>query len=416
MSSEFLKSSTNDCMPVARRGKHWLQIDELRAHLAAVLRLENVGVLLGAGTSIGELGGSTVNEIWNHFSNNYKESEEWLLNEKFVFQDSDVIVENLVDLLEIARFEWERKNKTGKLEDLNKVRADVFRSIISSSLLQKEWWQFPSKVSMDCSQLNNHRHLLHKLTYSRQPGQPSPWVFTTNYDLAVEWASETVDLKVINGFDGLHIRTFSPHNFDLGYQNMLARGEARFGTYNIYLTKLHGSLTWHSSDDGTIYESPTAHIWPMIDRFLREDTNEIPCQLVFPSSSKYLQTIGFVSGELFRRFTEFLAKPQSCLITSGYSFSDEHLNRILVSALQNPTLQLVVNIPEAEICDGDFKLDNCQKWAQRIIKLELPQITVIGGDSNAYFDTLVSNLPDPALLDEQELQIQKMLKLLARTS
>lgn len=159
MSSEFLKSSTNDCMPVARRGKHWLQIDELRAHLAAVLRLENVGVLLGAGTSIGGLGGSTVNEIWNHFSNNYKESEEWLLNEKFVFQDSDVIVENLVDLLEIARFEWERKNKTGKLEDLEKVRADVFRSIISSSLLQKEWWRFPSKVSMDCSQLNNHRHL-----------------------------------------------------------------------------------------------------------------------------------------------------------------------------------------------------------------------------------------------------------------
>ncbi len=35
--------------------------------------------------------------------------------------------------------------------------------------------------------------------------------------------------------------------------------------------------------------------------------------------------MGFALGELVRRFTEFLSRPQTCLITCGFSFSDEHL-------------------------------------------------------------------------------------------
>src|SRR5690606_25997503 len=68
--------------------------------------------------------------------------------------------------------------------------------------------------------------------------------------------------------------------------------------------------------------------------------------VVLPSTAKFVHTIGFMYGEVIRRFTEFLARPHTCLLVSGYGFQDEHINRILVSALQNPTLQLVIYLPE----------------------------------------------------------------------
>ena len=235
-------ASDSDCV---RRGGRWLCTEELRAHLAAILRLENVGVLLGAGTSTGTLGGMTMKKLWKGFRKRYSERKKWLKKNRFISNTTEVNIENLLDALEIARLEWKRSDQTQELQYLKQARADVLRTVISAAILQPTWWENPSAIETEPKKLAKHRQLLHKLTASRQPGQPSPWVFTTNYDLAVEWAAEMIGLKVNNGFDGLHRRTFSPHNFDLSYRNTLARGEARFGTYGIYLAKLHGSLTWY---------------------------------------------------------------------------------------------------------------------------------------------------------------------------
>jgi hypothetical protein len=394
----------------ARRGSQWLSQDDLEAHLAAVIRLENVGVLLGAGGSMGPLGGMTMAGLWEYFEKNFPDSTSWLQEENFIQPGSNINVEELVDALEITRLEWERLDHPLKLKSLKKTRADLQRAVVHAALLHREWWKNPSSVDTSGDALGNHKRLLHKLTTARQPGQPSPWVFTTNYDLAVEWSAETIGLKVTNGFDGLHRRVFSPHNFDLGYRNMLARGEARFGVYSIYVAKLHGSLSWRTDQNGTVEEHSTGFLWPQIDRFLAGDTDDSPNQLVYPSAAKYLQTVGFVLGELFRRFTEFLARPQSCLITNGYSFSDEHLNRILVSALQNPTLQLVVYLPEA-VRDGDkLDLSKCTEWVRRVVGLESPQVTIVGGGADAYLNSMVDHLPDPAIYDEQAAQIREMIK------
>ena len=393
----------------ARRGNQWLTQDDLEAHLAAVVRLENVGILLGAGASVGALGGMTMADLWTDFTSRFQASAAWLRREGFISAREKVNVEKVTDALEITRLEWKRVNRPRKLQELKRARADVLRSVVRASLLQQRWWKKPSLVDIECTELGGHRQLLQKLTAARQPGQPSPWVFTTNYDLAVEWAAETMGLKVTNGFDGLHRRVFSPHNFDLGYRNMLARGEARFGTYSVYIAKLHGSLTWQTAGDGAVEECSTAYLWPRIHMFLEEKSDDAPGHFVYPSAAKYLQTVGFVLGELFRRFTEFLARPQSCLITSGYSFSDEHLNRILASALQNPTLQLVVYIPRARRDDQGLDLGNCSEWVQRVAGLESPQVTIVGG-ADADFSSLVEHLPDPAIYDEQAARIRDMIK------
>lgn len=397
----------------ARRGSQWMSREDLQAHLAALVRLENVGVLLGSGSSVGLLGGMTIAALWDHFKKKYPNSLKWLIDQRFVERTSKVPnIEELADAIEIARLEWQRLGRKRKAQQLERVRHDLQRAVIQASLLNPKWWNEASAVAQSGGELKDHRTLLQKLTAARQPGQASPWIFTTNYDLAVEWAGESIGLKVSNGFDGLHHRAFAPHNFDLGYRNTLARGEARFGTYNVYLVKLHGSLTWRLAKDEISYiEHPASQLWPSIEEFLAGKSKvTFPGPVVFPSAAKYLQTVGFVLGELLRRFTDVLARPQSCLVTCGYSFSDEHINRIIATALQNPTLQIVLYIPEATRNDDTLDVSKCSPWVRRIADLASPQVSIVGGGAEAYFSNMVSNLPDPAIYDEQAAKIREMLR------
>lgn len=398
-----------------RRGSHWLTREDLQAHLAAILRLENVGVLLGSGASIGDLGGKTMEGLWLDFQMQSPTSDAWLESQGFTSKGTVPNPEILADALEIAVIEWKRAANPA-LPQLLVVRADLQRAVIRAALLQQRWWEDASAVTIDAAELKHHRLLLQKTTSARQPGQPAPWVFTTNYDLAVEWAAETLNLKVINGFDGLHRRSFSPHNFDLGWRNVLARGEARFGTYHVYIAKLHGSLSWFEASDGSVLEAATGSRWRAFSQFLEASSSDVPGLVVLPSATKYHQTVGFVLGEMFRRLAEYLARPQTCLVISGYSFSDEHLNRLLVTALQNPTLQLVIYLPEARRIDDTLNMDRATAWARKVAALESPQVTFVGGGSDAFFSRLVEDLPDPAIYDEQALRIRKMMGELRSSS
>lgn len=398
----------------ARRGGHWLTSDDLQAHLACLLRLDNIGVLLGAGASMGPLGGMTIAKLWEYFEATYGGSAKWLQDNDFTKTGVAPNVEHLANAIEVAALEWERA-KNNELNKLRDAQADLDRAVIHAALLQQKWWEEPSLVDVDVPELKCHRGLLQKLTAARQPGQPAPWVFTTNYDLAVEWAAESINLKVINGFDGLHRRVFSPHNFDLGWRNVLARGEARFGTYHVYLAKLHGSLSWHREEDDTVVELPASARWTVFDELLKGDSSKAAGLLVLPSAAKYMQTVGFALGELFRRLAEFLARPQTAVITNGYSFSDDHLNRLLITALQNPTLQLVMYLPEARRDGDDLDLSNCSEWARKVLALESPQVTIVGGGADAYFDAMTRQLPEPAVYDEQAARMRATLKELAAT-
>lgn len=401
----------NDSTPaIAFRGGTSISADELKAHLASLLRLENVGVLLGSGSSRGDLGGKTIGEIWKEFTGNCKKSYQWLIDESFVEKEAIPNVEELFDVLEIAAKEWERQKRLRRLKKLKNVTNDLKRTVINGSLLKKEFWSGDRSSWVEHSALENHRRLLQRLVSARQAGQGAPWVFTTNYDLAVEWASESIGLRITNGFEGLHQRIFSPHSFDLGYHNLLARGEARFGAYNFNLVKLHGSLNWRQKDQDYI-EVPIGMVWEEIELFLNGGKGALDCPIVFPTAAKYMQTVGFVLGELLRRFTDFLSRPQACLICSGYSFLDSHLNQIILRALQNPTLQLVIYLPEAKKkTSGELDLDGCSAWVKKIRALESAQVTIIGGGESAYFDRFVRMLPDPAIYDDQALRIRKTLK------
>lgn len=402
---------------------------ELEAHLASLLRLENIGLLLGAGASVAA-GGLTMIALWTRFVAEFPADAAWMVEHGFIRAEAAALprpvtpnFEHLIDSLEIALSDWTRqmgmfgdnpidyapgeRALEEKLSDLKKVKAALFRTVVSAALLRQEWWLSPSGVESDDEGLASQRTILQKLVSARQPGQSSPWVFTTNYDLAIEWAAESIDLQVSNGFLGTHTRRFSPQSFDLGFRNTQARGEARFGVYNIYLVKLHGSLTW-KQEGGQVFEVSAQLAHQRIDNFMAEQDGEDLGLMVMPRAAKYMDTIGYVLGELFRRFAEFMSKPQSCLILCGYGFGDEHINRLLRSALLNPTLQLVIY---SSGFNGDPTDQSLPPALRKLLSLKNPRITVVGGGSSyAYIDSLARHLPDPLIYDEDMRKFERALR------
>jgi hypothetical protein len=376
--------------------------------------LENIGVFLGAGASSGDVGGWKVDRIWEEFSKTHGASFTWLKANKFI-ADTPPNVEILANTLEVARQEWDRAEHQDR-KALAKASSDLKRAVVSGALLRTAWWDGTQRPDAQVPELLRHRELLQKLCGSRAPGQPSPWVFTPNYDLAVEWAAESLGLHVTNGFDGVHERRFLPHGFDLALRNTLARGEARFGTYSIRLAKLHGSLTWKLRADGTLVEESAPSAWPSISRFLNGEAESASRLVVFPNVSKYAHTVGFVLGELMRRFAESLSAPQSALLIVGYSFSDEHINRILLSALQNPTLQVVLYVASAKRDGEALTITKPNVWLNSLLGLASPRVTIVGGRPEGYLPGLVSHLPDPVLFDEQAAKIREMLRQFAAPS
>ncbi|MCA8455780.1 hypothetical protein LGN04_17790 [Burkholderia multivorans] len=89
---------------------------ELQAQLATLLRLENVGVMLGAGASV-TAGGKTMRSLWSDFVDTSPEEAQWLIDNEFIqpealaAPDERVVpnVEQLNDSLEIALVEWRRQ-------------------------------------------------------------------------------------------------------------------------------------------------------------------------------------------------------------------------------------------------------------------------------------------------------------------
>lgn len=405
---------------VCVRGDTLLDEQELRAHLAAVLRLENVAALLGAGASVAA-GGMTIKQLWKNFINDHADSAKRFADANFIDED-DIRPENfdgndyrelpnieiLLDSLEMARLDWERRKPTSR--NLKTFKADIqclLKCVIEAAILNQDYWQEPPVFGY----LPDHVKLLQRMVGARQPGQPSPWIFTTNYDLAIEWAAESVGIHTHTGFVGIHNRTFSPQSFDLGYRNINAKGEARFGCNDVYLVKLHGSLTWEGVS-GEYRELAATEAWPKLKSIVDGTETVDDSLMVFPRAAKYLQTVGFLYGELFRRFSDFLAKPQSCILLTGYSFGDEHINRLLRSALLNPTLQIVVFLPEFTGTD-EADLEKLKPEVRRLISLKSPRLTFVGGGAGAYFNSMVDFLPDPMLYDLKEQEFRDRLKIMS---
>ena len=75
-------------------------------------------------------------------------------------------------------------------------------------------------------------------------------IFTSNYDLAFEYAFDNLGIKYIDGFSGFHHRYFKPEtfNYDIFYPGSTTAGKVQRIEKVVRYFKLHGSISWVSED------------------------------------------------------------------------------------------------------------------------------------------------------------------------
>ena len=140
-------------------------------------------------------------------------------------------------------------------------------------------------------------------------------VFTPNYDLLIEQAFESHKIPYFDGFVGAR-HAF----FDLAsMENEIL--PARWGR----LWKVHGSVNWwRTANDEVIRSNPS-------------DAAD-GRQMIYPSHLKYDQSRRMPYLAMQDRLRSFLTRGQAVLVTSGYSFLDQHLNEVILNGLRsNPT-------------------------------------------------------------------------------
>ncbi|WP_439490571.1 hypothetical protein [Algoriphagus sp.] len=223
-------------------------------------------------------------------------------------------------------------------------------------------------------------------------------MFTINYDRVLEFGAELAGLHLLDRFVGNISPIFrsSRLNIDLHYNPPGIRGEPRYLEGVVNFTKLHGSLDW-SEKDGIVKRFALPYGANDITTY----NNDGGSLMIYPNSSKDRETSEYPYVELFRDFAGSVIRPNSTIVTYGYSFGDDHINRVLWDMLTIPSTHLVIISYE----DTGDRIYNFYKKAKRPI-----QITLLIGNHFGDLKTLVDHyLPKPAI-DRTTYKMADLLK------
>lgn len=229
-------------------------------------------------------------------------------------------------------------------------------------------------------------------------------IFTTNYDRVIEAGAELAGLHLLDRFIGNLSPIFrsSRLDIDMHYNPPGIRGEPRYLEGVAKFTKLHGSIDWvMSGNDIRKIGLPFGAMF--IDPYLQApglgvDSTNI---MIYPNSSKDRETAEFPYVELFRDFAAALCRPNSTLVTYGFSFGDDHINRIIRDMLTIPSTHLV-------IIAYDDKMERIMNTYQEIGRPS--QISLLIGPDLADIEMLTNHfLPKPSI-DRATVRMNELLK------
>ena len=171
-------------------------------------------------------------------------------------------------------------------------------------------------------------------------------VITTNYDVLIEEAAAENNFVIFDGFNFTPLPKFDSNMFEWNLVKEVPNVNSREVEYKdktFNLVKIHGSLTWERQENGSIIRKSKDSI---------TDTNNMV--MVFPSSDKFAQSYQEPYFELFTKFQELIKRPNTLLISSGFSFADDHISKMVTQALKNnSSLKLLVT---------DYNIDPNRVW------------------------------------------------------
>lgn len=292
-----------------------------------------------------------------------------------------------------------------KFESSNEMRALLFmlyyKECIKPGLpyVYPKGVPAPPKTPQKESVISEYKHfittLIHILNRQKNSAKKSN-IFTTNYDNCFETASEellaerTAQFYVNDGSVGFQKKIFHTRNFN---NRLVNKGV--FERYDQILPQInilhaHGSVHWEKGDRdsdieinyGTsnysitfkedeneiistfkaiLYDEAKTNI-DLLDFELGTDLtplnindfwqsyNKIP--IVNPTKWKFHETVFEEAYYQILRYLSYeLERPNSVLVTFGFSFADEHILTLVQRSLSNPSLTMYVscfNKPELE--------------------------------------------------------------------
>lgn len=238
-------------------------------------------------------------------------------------------------------------------------------------------------------------------------------IFTTNYDGCFAFAGDSVlqdknlDFVLNDGTSGFFKRTLQAHNFSkLVTQNgIFERNQTALPQLN--LIHVHGSAYWQNASDHIEVDYQINHNSIISNRVASKisdfqevlgdfscDDSDLPTPnfsevviddfwakykklpIVNPTKWKFHETV-FEEHyyQMLRMLSYELERPNSVLITFGFSFADEHVLNLVKRSLVNPTLKVYVcsySSKSAEELKGIFSV--------------YPNVEIIGPDGGDKID------------------------------
>ncbi len=230
-------------------------------------------------------------------------------------------------------------------------------------------------------------------------------IFTTNYDRLIEAGAELAGLHLLDRFLGNLMPIFRSSRLDLDmhYNPPGIRGEPRYLEGVARYTKLHGSVDWvQTGKDIRRIGLPfgAASVVPYLQA---PGLGGVTAHalMIYPNAAKDRETADYPYVELFRDLAAAVCRPNSTLVTYGYSFGDEHINRVIRDMLTIPSTHLVVisyDDPLGRIMDTYREMGRPS------------QISLLIGPALADLTTLTENYLPKAAIDKTTFRMSELLK------
>lgn len=138
-------------------------------------------------------------------------------------------------------------------------------------------------------------------------------IFTVNYDLLLETALEEHGVPYFDGFVGNLRARFRTDLVEAPPGDPAGYVASRF----VRLWKLHGSVNWVRSKDQIVR--------------MGQPVRDLPAA-IYPSDAKYEESRRVPFLVLQDRLRRALHQPETIVLVSGFSFTDDHLNEMLFDA------------------------------------------------------------------------------------
>lgn len=220
-------------------------------------------------------------------------------------------------------------------------------------------------------------------------------IFTTNYDGCLSHTADSIlmkgshDFVVNDGASGFHRRHLHSKNFNTFQCQTGIFERSNYGIPQLNIIHLHGSVYWsknadkievnYRNDFNNLLKKQTIENLDKYSKFLcnkDNQTEDIPTlslskeqiaifwdkynklPIVNPTKWKFHETV-FEEHyyQMLRLLSYELEKPNSILITFGFSFADEHILRLIQRSLSNPQLHTFI------CCYSDSSANNmCEEF------------------------------------------------------